>query len=148
VLALTEFHDIVYREAARADDPAPPPKPAPSTSTWERKWMPDDVLLFRYSALTFNGHRIHYDRRYATEVEGYPGLIVHGPLIATLLLDLLRQHVPEAEVLRYEFRAMRPLFDIGSFHTCGEVLPDGKTINLWARDQEGFLAMFATAVIR
>ena len=58
--------------------------------------MPDDVLLFRYSALTFNGHRIHYDRRYVTQVEGYPGLIVHGPLIATLLLDLLRRHAPDA----------------------------------------------------
>jgi hydroxyacyl-ACP dehydratase HTD2-like protein with hotdog domain len=53
--------------------------------------VPDDVLLFRYSALTFNGHRIHYDRRYVTEVEGYPGLVVHGPLIATLLMDLLRR---------------------------------------------------------
>jgi 3-methylfumaryl-CoA hydratase len=56
--------------------------------------VPDDVLLFRYSALTFNGHRIHYDRRYVTEVEGYPGLVVHGPLIATLLLDLLRRQCP------------------------------------------------------
>ena len=67
---------------------------------------PDDVLLFRYSALTFNGHRIHYDRRYVTEVEGYPGLIVHGPMIATLLLDLLRHQLPDAEVARYEFRAV------------------------------------------
>ncbi len=88
-VALTEFHDIVYREAPKPEDVAPPPKQAPSRATWERKWIPDDVLLFRYSALTFNGHRIHYDRRYVTEVEGYPGLIVHGPLIATLLLDLL-----------------------------------------------------------
>ena len=64
--ALTEYHDIVYREAAKPDDVAPPPKAAPASATWERKWIPDDVLLFRYSALTFNGHRIHYDRRYVT----------------------------------------------------------------------------------
>ena len=70
--------------------------------------MPDDVLLFRYSALTFNGHRIHYDRRYVTEVEGYPGLVVHGPLIATLLLDLLRRELPDASVARFSFRAVEP----------------------------------------
>ena len=90
--ALTEFHDIVYREAATKDDVAPPPKAAPAASAWERKWIPDDVLLFRYSALTFNGHRIHYDRRYVTEVEGYPGLVVHGPLLALLALELPRLH--------------------------------------------------------
>ena len=147
-VALTEFHDIVYREAAKPEDVAPPPKAAPASSAWEREWIPDDVLLFRYSALTFNGHRIHYDRRYVTEVEGYPGLIVHGPLIATLLLDLLRHERPDADVARYEFRAVRPLFDISPFFVCGEPQPDGKTVRLWARDHEGFLAMDATAVIR
>ena len=80
---------IARREAP--DDVAPPPQAAPRRRAWQREIVPDDVLLFRYSALTFNGHRIHYDRRYVTEVEGYPGLIVHGPLIATLLLDLLRR---------------------------------------------------------
>ena len=147
-VALTEFHDIVYRDAVRPDDPVPPPKLAPSTATWEKKRIPDDVLLFRYSALTFNGHRIHYDRRYVTKTEGYPGLIVHGPLIATLLVELLRQQMPHAEITRYEFRAVRPLFDINPFYTCGEPQPDGKTIHLWARDHEGFLGMTATAVIR
>src|SRR3954452_2960390 len=82
--AIVEFHDIVYREARRADDPEPPPQAAATGAAWQREIVPDDVLLFRYSALTFNGHRIHYDRKYVTEVEGYPGLIVHGPLIATL----------------------------------------------------------------
>ena len=146
-IALTEFHDIVYREAVRADDPVPPPKPAPSTAKWEKQWVPDDVLLFRYSALTFNGHRIHYDRRYVTETEGYPGLIVHGPLIATLLLESLRQQMPTTTITQYEFRAVRPLFDIHPFTICGEPQPDGKTIHLWARDHEGWLAMDATAVI-
>jgi 3-methylfumaryl-CoA hydratase len=104
-VALLEYHDIVYREEPKADDRAPAAKPAPARSAWERRWVPDDVLLFRYSALTFNSHRIHYDRRYVTEVEGYPGLVVHGPLIATLLLDLVRREMPEADVERFEFRA-------------------------------------------
>ena len=147
-IALTEFHDIVYREAVRPDDPVPPPQQAPATAAWEKKWFPDDVLLFRYSALTFNGHRIHYDRRYVTETEGYPGLIVHGPLIATLLLESLRAQMPQADIAHYEFRAVRPLFDINPFSICGEPLPDGKSFHLWARDHEGWLAMDAAATLR
>jgi 3-methylfumaryl-CoA hydratase len=146
--ALTEFHDIVYREAAQATDVAPPPQAAPAAPTWERRVVPDDVLLFRYSALTFNGHRIHYDRRYVIGVEGYPGLVVHGPLLATLLLDLLRSQLPEAQVARYEFKAVRPIFDINPFFVCGEPQGDGKTFHLWAKDHEGWLAMDATAVIK
>jgi 3-methylfumaryl-CoA hydratase len=144
-VALTEFHDIVYREAAGPDDVAPAPRPAPSGARWEREWLPDEVLLFRYSALTFNGHRIHYDRRYVTEVERYPGLVVHGPLVATLLLDLLRHQRPDAQVTRYEFRAVRPVFDGRSFFACGEPQPDGRTVRLWARDHEGWLTMDASA---
>jgi len=147
-IALTEFHDIVYRELAKPDDVVPQPLAAPEKATWEKRWIPDDVLLFRYSALTFNGHRIHYDRRYVTTVEGYPGLIVHGPLIATLLLDLLRHQLPDAEVARYEFRAVRPTFDTHHVFVCGEPQADGKTFRLWARDHEGWLTMDATAVIR
>jgi 3-methylfumaryl-CoA hydratase len=145
--ALTEIHDIVYREAPKPDQATPPPQLAPATATWERRWVADEVLLFRYSALTFNGHRIHYDRRYVTEVEGYPGLVVHGPLIATLLLDLLRSKLPDAQVARYEFRASRPIFDINPFFVCGEPQPDRKTFRLWTRDHEGALTMDATAVI-
>jgi 3-methylfumaryl-CoA hydratase len=144
--ALTEFHDIVYRSAPKPGDPPPKPQPAPPTSTWERKIVPGDVLLFRYSALTFNSHRIHYDRKYVTEVEGYPGLVVHGPLIATLLLDLLRRELPDAVVAAYQFKAVRPLFDLNPFFVCGE-RRDDKTVRLWARDHEGWLAMDATAVV-
>jgi 3-methylfumaryl-CoA hydratase len=146
--ALTEFHDIVYREAPRAGDAPPKPQAAASDAAWQRKWVPDDVLLFRYSALTFNGHRIHYDRRYVTEVEGYPGLIVHGPLIATLLLDLLRHERPDAEIASYQFRAIRPTFDINPFFVCGAMQDGGKTVHLWAKDHEGWLTMDATATIR
>lgn len=147
-VALTEFHDIVYREAATPGDTPPEPRPAPADAAWERRWVPDDVLLFRYSALTFNGHRIHHDRRYVTEMEGYPGLIVHGPLIATLLLDLLRHQRPEAEVASYSFKAVRPTFDINPFSVCGTPSADGKTVRLWAKDHEGWLTMDATAVLK
>jgi 3-methylfumaryl-CoA hydratase len=145
--ALVEFHDLVYRGAPIAGGAAPPPTPAPTTSSWERDIVPDPVLLFRYSALTFNGHRIHYDRSYVTEVEGYPGLIVHGPLIATLLLDLLRREMPDADLAQFQFKAIRPLFDLESFSVCGRM--DGeKRVQLWARDREGWLAMDATAILR
>jgi 3-methylfumaryl-CoA hydratase len=144
-LAWTEEHDIVYRENPKPGDPAPTVELAATDAPWERTIHPDDVLLFRYSALTFNGHRIHYDRRYVTEVEGYPGLIVHGPLIATLLLDLLRRKMPDANVARFAFRAVSPLFDIAPFSVCGKPQADGKTIELWAKSREGALAMQATA---
>ena len=145
--ALVEFHDIVYREAQRPDDVAPPPQAA-ETGAWRREIVPDDVLLFRYSALTFNGHRIHYDRKYVTEVEGYPGLIVHGPLIATLLMDLLRRQLPDADVASFRFKAVRPTFDLNAFHVNGQPQADGKTVRLWASDHEGWLTMDATAVLR
>jgi 3-methylfumaryl-CoA hydratase len=146
--ALVEFHDIVYREAQRADDVPPPPQAADTGAPWQRGIVPDDVLLFRYSALTFNGHRIHYDRRYVTEVEGYPGLVVHGPLIATLLMDLLRRHLPQADVEAFSFKAVRPTFDLHPFRVNGRLEPDGKTVRLWAQDHEGWLTMDATATLR
>jgi len=146
-VALTEFHDIVYRDAPAPGAAAPTPELAAPYAPWVKRWTPDDVLLFRYSALTFNGHRIHYDRRYVTEVEGYPGLIVHGPLIATLLLDLVRDHRPDAQILQFEFKAIRPTFDLHHFEVCGEPAADGQTIRLWARDHEGYLTMSASAVL-
>ncbi len=146
--ALIEVHDIVYREARRPDDVTPAPQVAPDQAAWHRTIVPDDVLLFRYSALTFNGHRIHYDRRYVTEVEGYPGLIVHGPLIATLLLDLLRRERPDADVASFRFKAVRPTFDLHPFRVNGQPQADAGTIRLWASDHEGWLTMDATATLR
>jgi len=153
-LALREEHDIVYRDApppATSGAPgsaaaAPPaPTPAPRDEQFSRAIVPDPVLLFRYSALTFNGHRIHYDRSYVTGVEGYPGLIVHGPLIATLLLDLLRRQLPDANVRHFSFKAVRPTFDIHPFSVCGKV--EGRTVTLWGRDHEGWLTMQGSAEI-
>jgi 3-methylfumaryl-CoA hydratase len=142
---LTEEHDIVYREAPAPGSKAPIPPRARTDEAWSRRIVPDDVLLFRYSALTFNGHRIHYDRRYVTEVEGYPGLIVHGPLIATLLVELLRSERPDARLSRFSFRAISPLFDLFPFEVCGRPGPDGNMVDLWARNADGGLAMQATA---
>ena len=146
-VALTEEHDIVYRAAAQAGDPAPPPQKPPAQAAWSRTIVPDDVLLIRYSALTFNGHRIHYDRHYVTEVEGYPGLIVHGPLIATLLVDLSRRSLPGARVAAFEFKAVRPTFDLNPFSVHGQPSADGRTVALWAQDHEGWLTMRATATL-
>jgi 3-methylfumaryl-CoA hydratase len=145
-LAVVEEHDIVYRDLPQPGTPQPPPAAAPADAQWTQTIHPDAVLLFRYSALTFNGHRIHYDRSYVTEVEGYPGLIVHGPLIATLLLDLLRRNLPQAEVTRFSFRAVKPLFDIASFSVSGRV-ENPREVRLWASDAQGLLAMDALAVL-
>ncbi len=141
-VAVREAQDIVYRaesnEAAPAAEPAPTAAPA---AEWSRTITPDPVLLFRYSALTFNGHRIHYDRPYAETIEGYPGLIVHGPLTATLLVDLFLRNRPRAGVTRFCFRARRPLFDTQPFTLCGT--PKDGGAELWALDPAGRIAMSA-----
>lgn len=145
---ISEEHDIVYRAAPAPDVVAPAPKMAPTDAAWSRTVTPDPVLLFRYSALTFNGHRIHYDRPYVTEVEGYPGLIVHGPLIATLLADLVQRHLPQAVLRSFDFRALKPLFDTEPFTVNGRPDPDGVRIHLWAANARGELAMQATATLQ
>lgn len=155
---LTETHDIVYRAAAVAGQPASEPAPAPfqpaRPAVWQQTVCADDVLLFRYSALTFNGHRIHYDRRYVTEVEGYPGLIVHGPLMATWLTRLAcRQAAPGARMRRFAFRALRPVFDASPITLHGCPAADaadsadaaGPTLDLWITDAAGALTMQAQA---
>jgi 3-methylfumaryl-CoA hydratase len=144
--AIVEEHDIVYRELPRAEDGPARSTPAPTNETWTRRVHADAVLLFRYSALTFNGHRIHYDRQYVEDVEGYPGLVVHGPLIATLLLDLVRRELPRAEVSAFAFRAAAPAFDTEDFDVCGR-LENDHTAKLWARGPDGRLAMEATATL-
>jgi 3-methylfumaryl-CoA hydratase len=143
-VAIREEHDIVYRENPKPDEPQPQPRKAPDDEAFSREIDADPVMLFRYSALTFNGHRIHYDRTYVTEVEGYPGLIVHGPLTATFLVELLRDELPDAQVRSFSFRAVRPLFDIHRFQVCGRQEDDGR-VRLWTRDHEGWLTMEASA---
>lgn len=146
-IALREEHDIVYRDNPQPDAIPALPKPAPGDAQWSRTISPDPVLLFRYSALTFNGHRIHYDRSYVTEVEGYPGLIVHGPLISTLLLDLVRRELPGRAVQEYRFRAVSPVFDTDTFSVNGKLSDDGHQVQLWAANTRGQLCMQAEAVL-
>lgn len=142
-MAITEEQDIVYRAPPAPGGPQAVSQPAATDEQFSRQVTPDPVLLFRYSALTFNGHRIHYDRNHATAVEGYPGLVVHGPLVATLLLDLLRRQRPALAVRSFRFRAVGPLFDIHRFELCGREEAGG--YRLWARDHQGGLAMDASA---
>ena len=142
-VALREEHDIVYREAPAPGAPAPQPPAAPAGEQFSRAITPDPVLLMRYSALTFNGHRIHYDRSYVMEEEGYPGLVVHGPLIATLLMEELRRTHPGRTVRRFEFKAVSPLFDTAPFSVNGRL--EGDAADLWARGPQGQLAMRARA---
>ena len=105
-------------------------------------------MLFRYSALTYNGHRIHYDQPYVTKIEGYPGLVVHGPLLATLLLDLVRREAPSAAIDRFAFRAMAPVFDSTPLTVTGEPNPDGGGAVAWINRADGALAMRAEAMCK
>lgn len=142
-VAITEEHDIVYRglEGA-AVKPAPKPEPPPAEARTETV-TPDPVLLFRYSALTANGHRIHYDRSYVTEVEGYPGLIVHGPLQATLLADLAQRSMSSRRIASFSFRGLRPLFDLAPFSLHAVAKEGGASLE--TRDADGYVCMQAEA---
>jgi len=144
-IAIQEEQDIVYREAPAPGAPAPQPAAAPTDEQFSRTVTPDPVLLMRYSALTFNGHRIHYDRPYAMQEEGYSGLVVHGPFIATLLMEELRRAHPGKTVRSFEFKAVSPLFDTAPFTVNGKL--EGSKATLWARGPQGQLAMQAIAEI-
>jgi len=142
VLAITEEHDIVYREDPTPGSPAPAPRAAPDGADASETITPTQVMLFRYSALTFNAHRIHYDVDYARTVEGYDGLVVHGPLVATLLVDLATRTYG-FQPRRFDFRAVAPITDDSTFDI--ELRRDGDTAQLWARRGNGALAMTASA---
>ena len=146
-LGIDEEHDIVYRDEPVAGAPATVPRQAPDRWDFSRDIDPDPVLLFRYSALTFNGHRIHYDEPFCVNSEGYKGLVVHGPLLATLLLDLLRRERPEATIRGFDFRAVSTVFSNETFSVHGATEDDKKTFRLWVRRQDGVLAMQAKATI-
>lgn len=139
-LCISQLQNIVYREASEdAEFTLPPGKPAPATAAFSDTIQPNPVLLFRYSALTYNGHRIHYDRPYATQEEGYPALVVHGPLLVTLLLELPRRHLDGRRIAEFSFRAIRPTFDTHAFTVAG--VADGDNLKLWSADFENCLCM-------
>ncbi len=143
-LAFWEEHDIVYREDPVAG--TNPRQTAAIGTDWQHSETvhPTEVMLFRYSALTFNGHRIHYDRDYAHTVEGHAGLVVHGPLIATMLMDLAQRAAGGAAPRSFEFRAASPLFDGAPFTLNANLA--GNTVTLAAATPEGRLAMDARVV--
>ncbi|HYD64466.1 FAS1-like dehydratase domain-containing protein [Azospirillum sp.] len=144
-LCVEEEQDIVYREAAVPGTPPPPSTPAPEGAEWSEEVVPDPVLLFRYSALTSNGHRIHYDRPYARDEEHYPDLVVHGPLTATLLQGLAARCRPEARLHRFSFRGVAPLFVSAPFRIEAKAGEAPDALDLWARGPDGGLAMRAEA---
>jgi 3-methylfumaryl-CoA hydratase len=143
--AIEEEHDIVYRGTEGAAIRAAEPAPEPDAGSFGRVIQPDPVLLFRYSALTANGHRIHYDLDYVTREEGYPGLIVHGPLQAALLADLVRRHRPGSAIARFSFRGRRPAFHQNKLRLVG--WEDEGKIRLETRDHDGAVCMSAEAVL-
>jgi 3-methylfumaryl-CoA hydratase len=165
VLLLEEEQDIVFREAAHIRQSVPLAGQATGTSAqtqaarvepcvvvkdagnrqWERVVEPSATLLFRYSALTFNSHRIHYDREYATQVEGYSGLVVHGPLQATLMLDLLTSSIPDARVESFSFRGRAPLLDSAPFSVRAELRGEGPEVLLCTCNDSGSTAMEGVA---
>ncbi|MFT0170430.1 MaoC family dehydratase N-terminal domain-containing protein [Paraburkholderia mimosarum] len=147
-LAIVEHQDIVYRDHPAASEKPPAPQAAPTGAHWAREVVPDPVQLFRYSALTLNGHRIHYDRPYAIGEEGYEGLVVHGPLLATLLMDSLRSEFPGARVGSFSFRAIKPVLDTSPFYVCGKRdESDPGKVMLWIAGSDGSLRMEASAVL-
>jgi 3-methylfumaryl-CoA hydratase len=144
---ISEEQDIVYREAPSVGTAAATPKRHEAVPEWTRRVEPDSTLLFRYSALTFNGHRIHYDQAYARADEGYPDLVVHGPLTATLLQQFAVELGQGRRLARFDFRAVTPLF-VGRAFTLEARSEEDGSLALWARGPSGELAMSATAVLR
>ncbi len=140
-LAVREIQDLVFREDPDPNTPTPAPKLAPEGADTAREFQCREVDLFRYSALTFNGHRIHYDRDYCRDVEGYPDLIVHGPLLAQRLVDLAVEML--GSIKHFTFRAQTPIFQSQSFSACAKSGPDG--LQLWIANETGHLAMTGTA---
>jgi 3-methylfumaryl-CoA hydratase len=146
-LAITEEQDLVYREAAPGGTPPQPPQPAPGKAVWSRVVTPDPVMLFRYSALTVNGHRIHYDLPYVTKVEGYPGLVMNGGLTTLLVFELARTHA-STPMRTISSRNVRALFVNQPITIAGEPSVDNRTAKLWALNPDGALALTAEAEFR
>ncbi|NUA26765.1 FAS1-like dehydratase domain-containing protein [Cupriavidus basilensis] len=147
-VVLTERQDLVYRAMPEPGQPLPARPRLAHQAQWQRQLRADPVMLFRFSALTFNGHRIHYDHDYVRDVEGYPGLVVHGPLQAMLTLDLLAREMPGATVRRFGFRGLAPIFDHDTVTVGGaaDAGTPGK-VALWTGDDAGGQAMDAWAVV-
>lgn len=156
-LMLRERQDLVYRGASKPESPAPQSasqstsKPAPSQSQWSRTMVATPPLLFRYSALTFNSHRIHYDQEYAVTKEGYADLVVQGPLCATLLLQQLGISSGGARLRRFNYTGVKPLMANSEFSLQGcieeEAGDDGVRAQVWILDAGGAVTLRGEAVL-
>jgi 3-methylfumaryl-CoA hydratase len=142
VALLTEEQDIVYREESTGGAAPAAPQPPPANAAWSRTVVPDPVMVFRYSALTFNGHRIHYDADYTRTVEGYPERVVNGGLTTLLLLELARAKL-DHELATVATRNLRPLFVDRPLTLSGS--PTERGVDLWVTDADGALALSASA---
>jgi 3-methylfumaryl-CoA hydratase len=142
---IRETQNLVYRQMPDGPAPLPPGEPAPASSLPVCTVTPDPVLLFRYSALTYNSHRIHYDRPYATQSEFYPALVVHGPLLATLLVDYALEYAGESRIASFSFRAQRPTFDTHPFTLSGR--RDDDRLTICSADHDGLICVQAEAVL-
>jgi len=143
--AIEEEHDIVYRGAEGAAVKAAEPAAAPPPGAFTATVHPTSIVLFRYSALTANGHRIHYDLDYVTREEGYPGLVVHGPLQATWMADIVRHYRPGARISTFAYRGRRPAFHQNAMTLVGT--EEGGKLRLETRDHEGAICMTAEAAL-
>ena len=143
-LAIEEEQDIVYRDHGAAS-PTPSAQAVPHFEalpfSYKKKFPIQTISLFRYSALTFNSHKIHYDRPYAMQQEGYPGLVVHGPFLASLLMHFFQQEHPTKKILSFDFRALNPVFDFNDFSICG--LVNAQNAELWIEKEHHQIAMKA-----
>jgi 3-methylfumaryl-CoA hydratase len=148
-LAITEEADTVFREAVPPGTKSGIPKrdEVPAGLPWRQTVTPDAVMLFRFSALTFNPHRIHYDRPYAMEVEGYPGLVVHGPFTQMCLINFVRDNNPGRTIRTFGMRARAPLFDDAPFELVGRPSEGGNACEVWAVTPGGTIAMQASATL-
>jgi 3-methylfumaryl-CoA hydratase len=144
-LCLREEQILVYREMPVTAVPLPRGDPAPAVPERVRSVAVNPVFLFRFSALTYNAHRIHYDRDYATRTEFYPGLVVHAPLLAILVLDLAVQMRPGIPITQFRFRAIRPTIELGPIQLGGKC--EGSEMTLWSSDHENVVGLRATAVL-
>jgi len=144
-LAVVEERDLVFLSEKRAETTAAVSPAIPAQAAWRREIEPNPPLLFRFSAIRFNSHRIHYDRDYVTKVEGLPGLVVQSSLVSQLLIEMCRSELPSRQLRSFGFTSVRQIYDIGKFTIAGTPGGDGREAELWALDTNGNLSMIAKA---
>jgi len=144
-LAVVEERDMVMLSEARADVTSSTSPQVPGQATWQQVIEPNAPLLFRFSAIRFNSHRIHYDRSYVTQVEKLPGLVLQSSLTSQLMIEMCRKELPNRQLASFGFQSVRQIYDTGKFTIAGTPASDGREATLWALDPDGKLAVIATA---